>query len=109
MRDDIFGESLYRTVLSAIIFHKTFDHSEITIIIASEALIFLIGLVMMDESRTQQDWSYCNFYFTFRFSLVLTFGKVTTTTFRTVRGAIRKALACLKMLTLARVFCHGQW
>jgi len=50
MRDDIFGESLYRTVLSAI--PKTFDHSEITIIIALEALIFLIGLVMMDESRT---------------------------------------------------------
>ena len=35
-----------------LLFHKTFDHSEITIIIASDALIFLIGLVMMDESRT---------------------------------------------------------
>jgi len=34
-----------------LLFHKTFDHSEITTIIVSEALIFLIGLVMMDESR----------------------------------------------------------
>jgi len=33
MIDDTLRKTLYRTVVSYLLFHKTFDHSEITIII----------------------------------------------------------------------------